>query len=241
MNAILLVAGRGSRLGTLTDNKPKSLVELNGQPLLHRAISSLRTAGINKVAAVGGYRSEMIAPYADTLFINKNWAQTSIFSSLLCARDWLKAETCLVSYGDIFYSSELVSTLLESPGEINLAWDPDAVSLWQKRNEDPLADLESFRIDNDRIVDIGGNITRIEEVQGQYMGLFKLTPTAWGWIEQLLSSLSNEDIAHLDMTRLFSTLIQRGYDVFGTRNTTPWGEIDTPSDIDVYHRLYPAL
>ncbi|GAB7206137.1 hypothetical protein OS21_26300 [Dickeya oryzae] len=79
MKGILLVAGRGSRLGDITNEKPKSLVELNGQSLLQRAIDSLKKGGVDNIAAVGGYRSEMIEPYADRLFTNENWERTSIF------------------------------------------------------------------------------------------------------------------------------------------------------------------
>ncbi|CCG88939.1 transferase [Erwinia piriflorinigrans] len=160
---------------------------------------------------------------------------------MLCAGEWLKAETCIVSYGDIFYSHHLVESLIDSSGEINLAYDPCAVELWQKRNEDPLSDLESFRIDNERILDIGGKINRLEEVQGQYMGLFKITPKAWGWIENFISSLSDDEMAKIDMTNLFSKLIITGHEIFGTQNIHPWGEVDTPSDIDLYHRIYPNV
>ncbi|MCO7261713.1 phosphocholine cytidylyltransferase family protein [Dickeya zeae] len=241
MKGILLVAGRGSRLGDITNEKPKSLVELNGQSLLQRAIDSLKKGGVDNIAAVGGYRSEMIEPYADRLFINGNWEGTSIFSSLLCAREWLKTETCIISYGDIFYSHHLVESLIKSTGDINLTYDPNAVELWKKRNEDPLSDLESFRIDNGRIVGIGGRIKSLDEVQGQYMGLFKITPQAWSWIENFISSLSQHEIENIDMTNLFSKLINSGHHVFGTKNEYPWGEIDTPSDISLYHKIYPNV
>lgn len=178
MKSILLVAGRGSRLGEITNNKPKSLIELNGKTLLQRAVEALREGGVSEIAAVGGYRSEMIKPYADKLFINEHWNATSIFSSLTCAREWLQSEPCIVSYGDIFYSPGLVSSLINSIGEINLTFDPNAVNLWEMRNEDPLSDLESFRIDNGRILNIGEKIGSLKEVQGQYMGLFKITPKA---------------------------------------------------------------
>lgn len=241
MKSILLVAGRGSRLGEMTNNKPKSLIELNGKTLLQRAVDALKEGGISEIAAVGGYRSEMIKPYAHKLFINEHWNTTSIFSSLICAREWLRSEPCIVSYGDIFYSPSLVRSLINSVGEINLTFDPNAVNLWEMRNEDPLSDLESFRIDNGRILNIGEKIGSLKEVQGQYMGLFKITPKAWGWIEDYTSALTPHEITRIDMTKLFSLLISSGHDIFGTENSYPWGEIDTPNDIAVYHKLYPGI
>ena len=146
MKAVILAAGRGSRLQALTDERPKALVPFNGVPLLQRAIETLRRCDVSEVGIVAGYRSEMLAPFADTLFHNHRWHSSGIFSSLNCASDWLSAEPCLVSYGDIFYDSTLVSELINHPADIVLGYDPAAVRLWQQRFNDPLPDLENFRL-----------------------------------------------------------------------------------------------
>lgn len=241
MKAILLVAGRGSRLGELTSNKPKSLVELNGKSLLLRAVESLRKGGVNEIGAVGGYRSEQISPHVDTLFVNPEWSTTGIFRSLLCASEWLKSETCIISYGDIFYSDKLVKELIHSPGEINITWDPTAVDLWRLRCENPLDDMETFSINNSKIVTIGDKAKSLTEIEGQYMGLLKITPVGWSWIEEFLSNKTAVARDAIDMTGLLSQLLSSNYAIFGTENNYPWGEVDTPADLDLYHKIYSYI
>lgn len=241
MKAILLAAGRGSRLGSLTDEKPKALVELNGVPLVERAVDTLRAGGATQIGIVGGYKSHMLARYADRLFINSRWDSTGIFQSLSCASEWLEAQPCLVSYGDIFYSEQLVRDLVASGDDVNLAFDTNAVALWRQRFENPLDDMERFSIAGGKIVEIGGRATTVDEIQGQYMGLFKLTPRSWRQLEGIRADLAEPRRSNVDMTSLFSAMIKSGLKVTGTPTGAPWGEIDCPSDVQLYERLYPAL
>lgn len=241
MKAILLAAGRGSRLGSLTDEKPKALVQLNGLPLVRRAVDTLRAGGISQVGIVGGYKAEMLAPFADRMFINAEWNTTGIFQSLRCARDWLDAEPCLVSYGDIFYSPRLVSAMIKSTQEVDLAYDPNAVALWKHRFANPLDDMERFSVAEDRITVIGGTAATVQDIEGQYMGLFRLTPRSWQLLLNMREGLPVERRASIDMTSLFSLLIQSGTAIGGTPTSDPWGEIDCPSDVRLYERLYPLI
>ena len=61
MKAIILAAGRGSRMKNLTDDRPKCLVELRGKALLDWQLAALREAGIEQAAIVTGYRRELFA------------------------------------------------------------------------------------------------------------------------------------------------------------------------------------
>ena len=57
---VILAAGRGERLRPLTDDRPKCLVELAGEPLLSRQVRVLRAVGVDDVRVVAGYRAESI-------------------------------------------------------------------------------------------------------------------------------------------------------------------------------------
>ena len=59
MKAIILAAGRGSRMGNLTDESPKCLVELRARPLLEWQLMAIREAGIDDIAIVNGYKREL--------------------------------------------------------------------------------------------------------------------------------------------------------------------------------------
>ena len=63
MRAIILAAGKGERLMPLTNNTPKSLLELaNGTSVLESQLLSIHEAGIREVAIVKGYLTEQIEP-----------------------------------------------------------------------------------------------------------------------------------------------------------------------------------
>ena len=70
MKAIILAAGRGSRMKNLTDDKPKYLVKLHQKLLLERQLESLCKSGINKIAIVTGYKHKMLSTYNLAKFQN---------------------------------------------------------------------------------------------------------------------------------------------------------------------------
>src|ERR1700685_4729097 len=105
MRAVVLAAGRGSRLGHLGSDRPKWLVEREGRPLIERQIAALRRGGANEIAVVRGYRAEMIDFPGLAYFVNERWDETNMVMSLSTAASWLRAEPVIVSYADIFYRS----------------------------------------------------------------------------------------------------------------------------------------
>lgn len=243
MRAVILAAGRGSRLGSLTDERPKCLVELRGRPLLERQIEALTSAGIEEIAIVTGYQAGRLAGYSDTRFHNRRWDETNMVRSLGAAAEWLAAGPCLVAYSDIFYSPETVRALAEEDtAPIAIAYDPDWRRLWEARFEDPLSDAESFRLDLERsVTEIGARTSSLDEIEGQYMGLLRFTPQGWRAVEELLDGLPAEAGDRLDMTGLLSRLIDRGLKIRAVPCVGPWGEVDQPSDIAHYESMAVEL
>ena len=190
MKAIILAAGRGRRMGNATKSKPKCLLEINGRPIVNYQIEALRSAGIQQIGIVTGYQSSQLAEFGDMTFFNKEWAETNMAYSLTFASDWLHADECLVSYSDIFYDETITRELAESESEIAIAYDPNWQNLWSKRFSNPLDDAETFEIsDNKTLLHIGGKPKSIDEIQGQYMGLWKFRPKGWQIFEKILSDV----------------------------------------------------
>ena len=239
MRAIILAAGRGSRLGHLGNDRPKCFVELEGKPLIERQIAALRRGGADEIGVVRGYRAEMIDFPGLSYFANERWAETNMVMSLVAAASWLRAGPVIVSYGDIFYRNELVRGLAGAPGQLVISYDRAWRRLWTRRFADPLADAETFRINPaGELLEIGGKTTRIEDIEGQYMGLLKFTPPAWGVVEKLLSALDAASRDRLDMTGLLRRLIASKEIPIGTFGTDgQWGEIDNPQDVALYEEM----
>ena len=83
--AIILAAGRGSRMESATSNKPKCLTSLGGRTLLEWQIGALRAAGVKNVVLIGGYSIESLFSYGDQLLENKDWEEPNMVSTLACA------------------------------------------------------------------------------------------------------------------------------------------------------------
>ena len=242
MRAVILAAGRGSRMGYLSDERPKCLVELEGKPLIERQIVALRRGGVDEIGVVRGYRAETIDFAGLSYFANERWAETNMVMSLAAAASWLRAGPVIVSYADIFYRSELVRGLAGAPGQLVISYDRAWRRLWTRRFADPLADAETFRIDAaGQLLEIGGKTTRIEDIEGQYMGLFKFTPPAWSAVEALLGTLDGAVRDRLDVTGLLRRLLAGKVVPIGTFGTDgQWGEIDNPEDVALYRRMVGA-
>jgi choline kinase len=239
MRAVILAAGRGSRMGHLGNDRPKCLVELEGESLIKRQIAALRRGGVDEIGVVRGYRAEMIDFPGLTYFTNTRWVETNMVVSLTAAATWLRAGPVIVSYADIFYRNDLVRGLADAPGDLVISYDRAWRRLWTRRFSDPLSDAETFRIDAaSQLLEIGGRTTRIEDIAGQYMGLLKFTPMAWSAVEALLEMLDAPTRDRLDMTGLLRRLLARNavsVSAFGTDGQ--WGEIDSAEDVALYQNM----
>ncbi len=233
MRAILLAAGRGSRMQHMTDAQPKCLVEVHGKPLLEWQLAALRAAGIDDIAIVTGYRRELLAGRGLVEFHNPNWATTNMVSSLACAGEWLESGPCLVSYTDIFYQPEAALSLIASPALLAITYDPEWRRLWERRFADPLSDAETFRIDAaGNLLEIGQRPTAIEAIQGQYMGLLRITAEGWAEILRIRAGLPANERDGMHMTGTLQRIIAAGrLPIAAIAYHGTWGEIDTEHDL----------
>jgi len=235
MRGIVLVAGRGRRLGELGSQQPKCLASLRGKTLLSRTIEVLRETGVEDIALVTGYRRDVLTSFGLHEFYNSDWSTSNMVYSLIHATPWLMKSDCVVSYGDIFYRPSAVRALLDADGDVSLTYDPEWVKLWSLRSEDPLADAETFRLrSNGTVCEIGRKPQSILEVEGQYMGLLKFTPR--GWSDLISGSVTlGLDLRSVSMTEMLQAMIERrSMKVVARPYFESWGEVDTEADLAVY-------
>lgn len=236
MKAIILAAGRGSRMKELTDDAPKCLVSLHGRPLIEWQLSALRQAGLSEIGIVTGYSRECLAGLALTEFHNPRWEETNMVASLACASQWLENDVCIVSYSDIFYDFTAVRALIACPADLAVTYDPNWLQIWAKRFADPLSDAETFRFSaNGRLTEIGNRPRSLEDIEGQYMGLLRITPAGWGEMQRLRELLPPAEADRMHMTGTLQRVI--------TASRVPihvlpydgiWGEVDTGEDLAAY-------
>ena len=236
MKAIILAAGRGSRMKDLTDEQPKCLVELRGMTLLDWQLKALHEAGISEIAIVTGYMRELPSNRGLVEFHNPRWAETNMVSSLACAQEWLLAEPCIVSYSDIFYEASAVESLMMSAARLAVTYDPHWLKLWEKRFGDPLLDAETFRLNSDNtLAEIGNKPKSVQEVQGQYMGLLRFTPEGWGEVLRIRAGLPSAECDRMHMTGTLQRVIEAGrIAIEAVPYELSWGEVDSAEDLMAY-------
>lgn len=236
MKAIILAAGRGSRMKSLTDERPKCLVELRGKSLLAWQLAALRGAGISEIAIVTGYKRELLADQGLTEFHNSRWAETNMVSSLACADSWLKTEPCIVSYSDIFYSPSAVLSLMTCDASLAVTYDPNWLELWTRRFGDPLLDAETFRLTPDNtLAEIGSTAKSVNDIQGQYMGLLRFTPESWAEIVRLRAGLAPQQRDKVHMTNTLQQVIDaQQIPIHALPYAGEWGEVDSCEDLFLY-------
>jgi len=234
MKGIILAAGRGSRMGPLTDERPKCLTELAGRTLLEWQIEAMRKAGVRGVLIVGGYQQAHLEGYGCEVIANPRWDQTNMVASLMCAAKVLEQETCIVSYSDIVYHPDAVQRLAGLNAEIAISYDSRWRELWEARFDDPLGDAETFREHNGRLTDIGRKTSDISDICGQYMGLLKFSPVGWERTVRLIGTHDGSTIDRLDMTTLLQKLIGENIAIRVVEVEGRWCEVDTEQDLDLY-------
>ena len=236
MRAIILAAGRGSRMKALTDEIPKCLVKLRGKSLLDWQLGALRAAGIDDIAIVTGYRRDLLAERELVEFCNTRWAETNMVTSLSCAAVWLQESACLVTYSDIFYDANAITSLMKVSAPLAITYDPNWAKLWNQRFADPLSDAETFLIGADgQLLEIGMRPTTVDQIQGQFMGITLVTPNGWNELTLIRSSLSNHMADQMHMTGILQRVIEAGnVSILGVPYGGEWGEVDSESDLLLY-------
>ena len=238
--ALILAAGRGSRLGSLTHDRPKCLLTLGGRTLLDWQRAALRDAGVGRVAVVAGYRAELVRRMGLPCFENRAWACSNMVASLLAARDWLAAGPCIVSYGDIVYHPRIVRALLACPQDVAIVYDRAWRRLWAERFEHPEEDAESLRVRDGLVEDIGRRGIDLDRVEGQFLGLVRFSPAGWSHVERWLGGIEEATRRRIDTTTLLRELVGAGMPVGAAPVRGGWCEVDCERDLALYQARIDA-
>ena len=242
MRGIILAAGRGSRMGKLTNTGPKCLIEFRNRKLIDWQIDSLKQSGVSKILIVAGYLGEQLGEYNAELRLNKSWSTTNMVYSLTLAEDWLKSYDCIISYSDIIYERTAVENLMTSENDFSVSYDRKWLELWNSRFEDPLSDAESFKLDDkSNLVSIGGRANHVNDIEGQYMGLLKSSPAGWLRIREFMNTMEKSIVEKLDMTSLLSLIINSGtLNIEAIEADCMWFEFDSEQDLCKGDKFLPA-
>lgn len=201
INAIILAASRGSQLGDLTKDIPKTMLKVNGTPILHTFVQQLNDIGVKDITVVRGYKKEAIDLPNIKVIDNDKYATTTDLDSLALAIDEVKGNT-IIAYGDILVKPHVINELLSSKASVVLMID----ALY---NGAALADLvttkepyNKARFEQETTL-IKVSPTNINEATGEFIGLWKVNETGAKHIKECLADKEVTSIYQL-LTKLAS-------------------------------------
>ncbi len=236
--AIILAASRGAELGELTRDRPKCMIDIRGQPLLRRLVSTLNQGGVRDITVVRGYKKEMINIPSIRLVDNDGYADGGELSTLASAKASLEGET-LIAYGDILFRHSVLDELLEAEGDIVLVAD----ALWRDRDPDPASRTRdliacSAPFKDDFLDEAPVHLSRIGphleagEIDGEWIGLAKLSASGTEALGARLTAMIEEPgRANAGMVDLFQDLADAGHAIRVVYVTGRWLDVDNARDL----------
>ncbi len=246
MKMIIVAAGKGMRLKPLTNDRPKCMVEYNKKPIIDYILDAANHCNINEIAVVDGYKKEVLEDYLKkrgcTFFTNEDFDSTNMVVSLFHAKEFMN-DDLIISYSDIVYKPAILEKLMKSTADFSVVVDNKWRELWALRMDSPLEDAETMKIKNGNIVELGKKASSYDEIEGQYIGLMKISKSALSKLILFYEALDKskiydgKDFNNMYMTSLIQMVIDNIMEVTPVFINGGWIEIDSVDDIDAYNRI----
>lgn len=164
MQAIIMAAGKGSRLGSLTKDRPKSFLEINGKKLIEYNLDMLRKIGVDKIIIVTGYREEafeeLTKDMADVILkYNPFYELVNVLGSFFMGMEEL-SEDFIYLHADTICDLSIFERLVKSESDITLPV------------EYKVCDEEAMKVcrENGKIVQITKQMP-IDKAEGEFIGI----------------------------------------------------------------------
>ena len=124
MKAVILAAGKGTRMKALTDEVPKPMLNVHGRPILEHIIGGLIIAGIRELCIITGWRAEVIESHFGDgrrldvkISYTRQVVQDGTGKAPELAKDFVGTDNFLLTYGDILVKPETYQQMLKRFGE----------------------------------------------------------------------------------------------------------------------------
>jgi choline kinase len=236
MRAVILSAGRGSRLLPLTDLMPKCLVPVGGRAILDHQLHALAEAGLDGVILVAGYRFDQVGAHLAThapplpveLRFNPFWAVSSSIGSVWAARDALEVPFCLLN-GDTTLTGPILARALAQHGEgVGLVVEPLVT---------PATDDMLVSVDENKVLAVSKTLDPADAthrslgviVGGAHSGYVPV-------LDRIIAGADGIQAYHHDVV---AALASQGVVTAIVEESGSWAEIDRPEDIAEWNARMP--
>lgn len=235
MNAVILAAGRSSRLRPLTDSLPKCLLPVGGVAILERAVTTLAAVGVHRIVIVTGYlehqlRAAVLAwkPQCEVRFVyNDRWEATNNCYSLLLGAEELDGEPFLLVDGDVVFERGVIEAVLASryPNRFALRVAHD---LGQEEMK--------VELDDDMRLRVIGKDLPPERAAGEAVGIWLFSSGARAIVASLEQRVRARGLCDEWYEASFQQAIDEGLAVHAVEVSGYVSEIDTAADLAAVER-----
>jgi choline kinase len=227
--AILLCAGGGTRLRPLTDDKPKALVDVGGETILHRATRLLVAAGVREIVVATGYRAAAVqdalaeSPVKVTFCHNADFETTQNSISLLRCADAVRGRPFFKLDGDVLFHPALLARLGQHEAPLSVAVE----------RRDDLGDEEMKVISDGSLIEAFGKKLDPKSCYGESIGIERIGAEAGALLFDATTAAFEKGRRDLYYEDVYSELIAGGLSArLVDVGDLPWIEVDTPDDLE---------
>jgi len=235
--AILLAAGRGTRLGALTDTTPKPLLVVSGRPIIVHILDGLHRAGVDDVLIVTGHLGDVIerelgngAHSGMRIEYARQRELDGTARALALGREFVAGERFFFGWGDILVRPENYRRVIRA------AWDEDFAAVLAVNDVDDPAIGAAVYVDEafgvERIVEKpapGTSSTRWNNA-----GFGVLGPTIW----PVLAALAVSPRGEYELPQAIAALVASGTAVRAVPVEGPWFDIGTLEQLDAAREAF---
>lgn len=222
--AVLLAAGRGTRMRELTNELPKPMIEVRGKPILLHILEGLRSAGVTDFLIVVGYRADVVRDYfgdgskfGTSVFYATQLVQDGTGRVVELAKDFAGDDPFVLSYGDILVDAE------NYPRLVNLNHAAALISI--RKNEDVSKGGAVFVNEQFELTDLREKPKPHEPTSPWYnAGVYTFRPIIFEFIARLQKSPRGE----YELTDAVRDLAQSGQVVQAIELSGQWADVRDP-------------
>lgn len=231
--AVLLAAGRGTRMGELTSELPKPMLPIAGKPLLEHILARMREAGITRALLVTGYKAEVIEAhferYPMEIECRRQDPPNGTGSAALLGESFTGDRDFLLTYGDILTPASNYAGIAGA-----FMADPEAaMALGVNHVDDPYQGAAVYAAN--------GAVTRIVEkpprgtstTNWNNAGLYAFRPSIYGELHRLQPSPRGE----YELTDAIESLLDKRQRLIAYELQGEWRDVGRPEDLSVVKNM----
>ncbi len=247
MKVIIIAAGNATRLGKLTERKPKGLLKINGKSIIERQIELFKKNNIKDIIIITGPHKEF--GISDVTYVeDTNYQNHDVLGSLMAASDFLNGKV-LTCYSDILFDDEVLKKILNFNGEIGIPVDVDWEKNYVGRIHHPKSQADNVILKDETILEIKKNISSCNsnEIIGEFLGPVIFSKNGSKIFVEIYNKLRNRhnkkfhdapSLKKAYLTDMIQELIDNNIKISPIIISGKWCEIDTIEDFKKAESLF---